>query len=177
MKRGGPLKRTKPLDGGDPLRRSTPLRSGHSREGKAKPTPKRKSARYTGPTDAMRDAVLERDNYTCQRCGLYLPNSGRPYSLQHRLPRGRRRTEANTMVNLVTLCGDATSGNLAGANHCHAHVESFRLRAVREGWLVPSGIDPTDWPVKRFGQEWSMPGDTWTECEPHPDQEHWGLAA
>jgi hypothetical protein len=97
--------------------------------------------------------------------------------LQHRLPRGRRSKEANTMVNLVTLCGDATSGNLAGANHCHAHVESFRLRATREGWLVPSGIRPEDWPVKRFGAEWSMPGNTWVECEPHPDQQDWGLAA
>lgn len=168
MKRGGPLKRTKPLDGGDPLRRSIPLRSGPSREGKAKPAGKR--ARYTGPSQKLRQAVLERDDYHCQRCGRAI-GSG-PYSLQHRLPRGRRSTDANTMVNLVTLCGDATH-----PDYCHSHVESFRLRAVREGWLVPSGIDPQLWPVKRFGQEWSMPGDTWTECEPHPDQEHWGLAA
>jgi hypothetical protein len=156
VKRGGPLKRT------------TPLRA--KAGPKRKPVPKQKAARYTGPSAKLRKAVLERDQFHCQRCGRAI-GSG-PYALQHRLPRGRRTIDANVMANLVTLCGDATN-----PDYCHSHVESFRLRAVRDGWLVPSGIDPAGWPVKRFGQMWSMPGEDWTECEPHPDQETWGLAA
>jgi hypothetical protein len=168
MKRGGPLKRTKGLDGGEPLRRSTPLRSGHSREGKAKAVAAAKRPRYTGPSPALRLQVLQRDDYTCSRCGLTV--DGKPYSLQHRLPRGRGGT--NTLANLVTLCGDATH-----PDYCHSHVEQFRARATREGWLVPTGIDPATWPVLRFGDHWSMPGESWVECEPHPEQQHWGTAA
>jgi hypothetical protein len=174
MKRGGPLKRSTPLK---PKRWVQRACSGKPGSAKRKP-------RDTGPSKKLRDAVLERDSYTCQRCGRYLPNSGLPYSLQHRLPRGRRRTDANTFANLVTLCGDATSGDLAGSDHCHAHVESYRRRATREGWLVPSGINPEDWPVLRFGEHWSMPGEPdengqngWVECEPYPGQQTWGTAA
>jgi hypothetical protein len=131
---------------GGPLRRST-----------AKP----KAARYTGPPTALRHQVLERDDWTCARCGLTV--DGKPYSLQHRLPRGRGG--ANTLANLVTLCGDATN-----PDYCHSHVEQFRQRATREGWLVPTGIRPEDWPVLRFGQAWEMPGKDWVEVEPHPMQ-------
>jgi hypothetical protein len=161
------VKRT-PLNRGDkPLKRSSSLRStGNGQAGKA--APKRKATRYTGPTAAMRKAVLERDDFTCTRCGLTI--HGKPYSLQHRLPRGRGGT--NTMANLVTFCGDATH-----PDYCHSHVEQHRARATREGWLVPTGITPEQWPVLRFGQEWSMPGESWVECEPHPIQIDMGAAA
>jgi hypothetical protein len=71
----------------------------------------------------------------------------------------------HTLANLVLLCGDALF-----PGYCHSEVESYRLRATREGWLVPMGIAPEDWPVLRFGQTWSMPGESWAECEPHPLQ-------
>lgn len=156
-----------PLNPGDkPLQRKTPLRSGHSREGKAKPT---KRARYTGPTPAMRKAVLERDEFHCTRCGRDLLNSGLPYSLQHRLPRGRGGT--NTLANLVSLCGDATTPDC-----CHSEVESYRRRATAEGWLVPTGTAPEEWPVLRHSG-WALPGESWSECEPHPMQLDMGTAA
>lgn len=147
-----------------PIQRKTPMQSGSQRARAAKP----KAARYTGPTKSLRLEVLERDDYTCCRCGLTI--HGKPYSLQHRLPRGRGGT--NTLANLVTFCGDATH-----PDYCHSHVEQWRARATREGWLVPTGIRPEDWPVHRFGQLWSMPGEGWVECEPHPMQVEMGSAA
>jgi hypothetical protein len=171
VKSGDPLKRKTPLNPGKGLARTSPLRSaGNGREGKAKAAPK-KSARDTGPTKAMRDAVLRRDDFTCQMCGRDITG---PHSLQHRLPRGRGGT--NTMCNLVTVCGSATTPDM-----CHDDIENqARKRATREGFLVPSSplITPENWPVLRFRDHWSMPGETgWTECEPHPDQLTWGLAA
>jgi hypothetical protein len=110
----------------------------------------------------MRDAVLQRDDYACQRCGRDISNF--PYSLQHRLPRGRQGT--NTLANLVTVCGSATT-----PDSCHDWMEhQARRRATAEGWLVPSGIAPESWPVLRFGDLWSMPGTSWVEVEPHPNQ-------
>lgn len=133
-------------------------------------TDKRKTQRYTGPTEKMREAVLARDDYTCQRCGRDISNQ--PYSLQHRLPRGRGGT--NTMCNLVTVCGSATTPDM-----CHDDIENqARLRAAREGWLVPNGYTPEVWVVKRFGESWEMPGEKgWVECEPNPDQLGYRLAA
>ncbi len=142
------------------LKRKTPMQSGYRLDSVARPV-QPKAARYTGPPTVLRREVLERDSWLCQRCGLTV--DGKPYSLQHRLPRGRGGT--NTLANLVTLCGDATH-----PDYCHAHVEQFRRRATREGWLVPTGISPEDWPVLRFGQAWEMPGEDWAEVEPHPMQ-------
>jgi hypothetical protein len=150
------------------LTRSAPMRrtAFPARSSAPKPNAKPKTARDTGPTKATRDAVLARDSHTCQRCGRYLP--GLPYSLQHRLPRGRQGS--NTMANLVTVCGSATTPDM-----CHDWMEhEARQRATAEGWLVPSwrGVTPENWPVLRFGQLWSMPGVTgWTEVEPHPLQQ------
>jgi hypothetical protein len=134
-------------------------------------SPKRKP-RDTGPSKKMRDAVLQRDDHTCQRCGGDL--GGKPYSLQHRLPRGRGGT--NTMCNLIAVCGSATTPDM-----CHDDIEhQARKQATREGFLVPSSphITPESWPVLRFRDHWAMPGEAgWVECEPHPDQLTWDLAA
>lgn len=106
----------------------------------------------------LRALILERDDYTCTRCGQPLRDDD--YSLQHRLPRGRGGR--HTPENLVAMCGSATNGG------CHAIVESYRARATMEGWLVPSGIDPAAWPVLRDGT-WLQPTATgWIPAEPHP---------
>jgi hypothetical protein len=170
------VKRT-PLKPGKPLQRRTELRStstlkrtGTTKSRKAstapavdaKPKPA-KAARNTGPTKKMRDAVLARDEYACQRCGRSI--IGQPYSLQHLLPRGRGGK--NTMRNLVTVCGSATTPGM-----CHDHIEhQERRQAAWEGWLVPNGVDPDTWPVKRFDQRYAIPGiDGWTPAEQDPLQ-------
>lgn len=117
----------------------------------------------------LRNAVLRRDDNSCQRCGLSL--YGRDYSLQHRDPRGMGGSRSkHTMANLVALCGTATTG-------CHGDVESFREDARRDGWLVPDGVDPEEWPVRRFGKRYEQPGERWTPAPPHPRQVEMGAAA
>lgn len=129
-----------------------------------------KSPRYTGPTTKMRKAVLVRDDYTCQRCARDIRSC--PYSLQHLLPRGRGGK--NTMRNLVTVCGSATTPGM-----CHDFIENQeRRQATWEGWLVPNGIEPDDWPVKRFGRLYEKPGETkWDLSTQHPLQAEMELAA
>lgn len=79
----------------------------------------------TGPTKAERDAIVERDQYTCQRCYRSLP--GEVYSIHHRVPRGRGGD--NRMSNMVSLCGSGTTG-------CHGWIESNRIAATDLGWLI-----------------------------------------
>jgi 5-methylcytosine-specific restriction endonuclease McrA len=176
------LRRTKLKPGDKPLQRHTELRSSsslkrtgakkpHKASASTMPAKATKAPRYTGPTTKMRNAVLARDDYTCQRCARDIRNC--PYSLQHRLPRGRGGK--NTMANLVTMCGSATTPGM-----CHDHVENReRAQARIDGWLVPSDINPEEWPVRRFGhEEYQMPGETgWTPAERHPLQAEMELAA
>lgn len=165
-KRAQPLKRTGTLPRGAPLKRTGFANRGASTLKRT--VKKTKPPRYTGPTKRMRDAVLLRDNHTCQRCARRI-GSG-PYSLQHILPRGRGGK--NTMRNLVTVCGSATS-----PGGCHDEIEhQQRAQATLEGWFVPNGIDPEVWPVLRFRRDWQMPGEPtaessgWEPAEPHPLQ-------
>ena len=67
------------------------------------------------------------------------------------------------MANLVTLCGSATT-------LCHGHVESYRVEATVEGYLVPMGRTPEEWRVLVLRQRWQQPGDGWEDATPHPDQ-------
>lgn len=125
---------------------------------------------------AIRDAVLERDAYSCVRCGRYLVDTIR-YGLQHRRPRrvGGSRL-LHTMANLVTLCGW-----VGDAGTCTDHVEEQdRAGGRRDGWLVPHGVTPEEWPVLRWtaaGHEWQQPGEQWTPATPHPRQLEMGAAA
>lgn len=163
MKRTAMPQRTKPMP-------RTALKSKADAGTSLKRTGTTKPPRYTGPTKKMREAVLVRDKYTCQRCGRDITRQ--PYSLQHLLPRGRGGK--NTMRNLVTVCGSATTPGM-----CHDFIEhQQRYQATWEGWLVPNGVNPDDWPVKRFGQQYAKPGaDGWTPAEQHPLQAEWELAA
>lgn len=124
----------------------------------------------------LRQAVLKRDSWTCQRCNRMIGDEYQffvPYSLQHRDPRGMGGSKLrHTKANLVTLCGDAL---LPG--YCHSHVESQREESRREGWLVPDGVKPEEWPVLRFGETYQLPGDEWVPAKPHPRQVEMGAAA
>lgn len=112
----------------------------------------------------IRMAVLERDEFLCQRCGLWIGELTW-YSLHHRDPRGAGGTALpDTMPNLVTLCGTGTTG-------CHGYVESNRTESYEFGWLVPNGVTPEEWPVRRFGEEqYQQPTDEWLAVQPHPWQ-------
>jgi hypothetical protein len=121
MKRSS-LQRTTGLRAKAPIKRGTP-----------------KAPRYvdTGPDDETKELVKQRANYGCQRCGL-----ARGQVIHHRDPRGAggsSRPEVNAASNLVWIC-----------HQCHERVESKRLEAVGEGFLIPDGLHPSDVPVHLF---------------------------
>lgn len=112
----------------------------------------------------LRDMVIERAGWCCDRCGRYLP--GQPYSLQHRRARGRggRRVGAHTPANLVVLCGSATT-----PGSCHFRVESReRTEAYAQGFAICGELArPEDVPIYRHLTHWVIPGDgVWIESEP-----------
>lgn len=119
----------------------------------------------------LRDAVLERDDWTCQRCGRVIGDEYQffcGYSLQHRDPRGMGGSKLrHTYANLVTVCG-------TGTTMCHGYMESHRTESYRDGWLVPNGETPEEWPILRFGETYQSPGlepgDEWTPAKPNPRQ-------
>jgi 5-methylcytosine-specific restriction endonuclease McrA len=89
-----------------------------------------------------RAIVLARDSNTCQRCGANLLY--KLASIQHRRPRGAGGSAwVDIPSNLVLLCGSATSPG------CHAHVETHRVDALADGWLIPklSSKHPSEVPL------------------------------
>lgn len=89
------------------------------------------------PTAAVRELVLERDDYHCLGCGQDV-RGVRWYSLQHRRARGQGGK--NTADNLVTACGSATTG-------CHWVMEQRAEEMIARGFVVWSWQDPQDVPV------------------------------
>jgi hypothetical protein len=184
MKQRKPMPRGKPLVRHTPMpRASAPLRRSPMPRGSAGPSPSDGPTPHPrGPVkprvessvipSAIRAAVLERDSYSCQRCGRYLVDTIR-YGLQHRRPRGAGGSRLlHTMANLVTLCGWTTDPGT-----CTAWVElEDRVRAAAEGWLLPHNlrtVTPEEWPVLRWtaaGHVWQQPGEQWTAAEPHERQ-------
>lgn len=93
----------------------------------------------------VRDAVRERDNYSCVACGKSI--IGRPYSLQHRRARkagGSRLPWIDQPQNLITVCGTATTPD------CHwKRMESRPTDAKDLGYVISEWpeIDPRFIPV------------------------------
>lgn len=122
------------------LRRRTPALK---RNTGRKALPRR---RDTGPSAAVRRTVLERSGGWCERCGTALHDGHQwiaPHSIHHRRARGMGGTTdpvTNTVVNLLLLCGTGTTG-------CHGWVESNRLEAIRDGYLLAQSDDPGYVPV------------------------------
>ncbi len=111
-----------------PLARKTPL---------SRTAGKHRARRDTGPDRATRALVLRRDAWSCVRCGM--PVTGRRYSLQHRKRRSQGGT--NDPRNLITVCGDGTTG-------CHERIDSRRDPADEAaGYTVRSWDDPALVPV------------------------------
>ena len=102
------------------------------------------SRRNTGPTKDVVELVLERDGYTCVRCGHPITGErGVGWSLQHRIPRGMggsKDERLNLPANLIVLDGSGTTG-------CHGDVESNRAAARAFGYLVWRSLDPAEVPV------------------------------
>lgn len=86
----------------------------------------------------VRSDVLERDDFTCQRCKISI--LGRAYSLHHR--KGRRGEDSHSRANLVVLCGSGSTG-------CHGHVHGHPNEAYSSGFMIHRlGFDdPADVPL------------------------------
>ena len=143
-----PLERKTPLTAKTGLRRTTPLQQSSAgiqpgaRASLTRKAPMRTSApRDPGPSGAVVEAVLERDRYSCLRCGYGIgPNErGRRWSLHHRLRRAQGPD--HTPQNLILLCG----GSEAGGCHGFVHANPEESRAA--GWLLRGRMEPLAVPV------------------------------
>jgi len=112
--------------------------------------PRRKPAKGSkGVSKEVRAQVLSRAAYKCERCGIPL-SQGFYYSLHHRTPRGMGGTKAerlNLPSNLVAICGSGTTG-------CHGFIESNRVMADDEGWLVSRYEESAEIPLFIYGVGW-----------------------
>ena len=95
-----------------------------------------------------REVIYQRAGRCCERC----PKSAEGGSIHHRRPRGMGGTKdpaAGGGPNGVLLCGSGTTG-------CHGEVESNRVQAIADGWLVPQGVDPATVPIRHrtLGRVW-----------------------
>lgn len=147
MKRGQPLARRTPLVARTPLvsrselKRTTPLTPGGPLGRNALTTrqPLKRTVRDTGPGRGVRALVAARDRGQCVRCGK------RATSVHHRRNRGKGGTSSastNCASNLVSTCGDGTTG-------CHGWIEHNRAAAEAAGWIVRHGVtSPADVPVQ-----------------------------
>lgn len=124
---------------GGPLRRATPLRSGHSREGRVKPT-KRKvvDGLSAGQLERLaREAVRRRSGGDCEirtdRC------LGRATNFSHRKAEGQGGPWRAS--NGLAACGSGTTGC---HGWCHEHPEEAR----EHGWFVSAFTpDPSQVPA------------------------------
>jgi hypothetical protein len=108
--------------------------------GIARTARKRRPARDTGPSPAVRALVLARDGRACVCCGRSIV--GQPYSLQHR----KRRSQGgdSSPSNLVTVLGTGTTG-------CHERIDSRRDPSDEaKGYTVRSFGNPALIPVMFF---------------------------
>lgn len=118
-----------------PLKRHAGLR--------ARPSTRRGAVRNTGPDAKTRQVVCAREDWRCAACGISV--IGRPYSIQHRIARGMGGTSrpgANTLPNLILLCGSATT-----PGSCHQACEQRDPDMHGRGYWLWSWEDPAEVPV------------------------------
>lgn len=84
---------------------------------------------------AMAAITDTRDEQRCFICRAWLSNWG---SRHHRLLRSRGVLHVPS--NLIDLCGSGTTG-------CHGKVHREIEWATRHGYIVPSGYQPSEWPI------------------------------
>lgn len=83
-------------------------------------------------------ACMGRDEHRCFKCGVILSDSWPGYSHHHR--KLRSQGGADTMENLIMLCGSGTTG-------CHGWVHANPLESRNNGWLVSAYWEPAEVPV------------------------------
>lgn len=96
-----------------------------------KPTPAEERVIYEG--------VTFRDGGVCVKCLRRHPIHG--VNRDHR--QGRGRGGITRPSDLQLLCGSGTTG-------CHGWKTNNPREATRQGYTVPSRIEPSDWPARRF---------------------------
>lgn len=135
------MRRRKPLKRGAGLSRGTGLtrKPQGPRQTPAKPSKSPDLPQW------VREAVYLRSGDRCEvaatnacraRGGWFDGVDGR--SLHHRRPRrmgGTRAIDIHDPANLLAVCGNGTRG-------CHGWIESNRLAAKENGWLLGAGADP-----------------------------------
>ena len=99
--------------------------------------PKRTPLTKAEERDAY-ELVTVRDSGTCQRCR----RSGLVVERDHRQGRDRYNT---TPANLQLLCGP-----FSPEGGCHKWKTEHPAEAYTEGWMVPRGQDPAEWPARRW---------------------------
>jgi len=87
--------------------------------------------------EGVKMAVDTRDEQRCFRCREWIAAGG---SRHHRKLRSRQG--ANTVQNLVLLCG-------SGTTRCHGWVHANVAEATRVGLIVPSWREPENVPILR----------------------------
>lgn len=134
------LNRSSPLRSGVAPVRRTPLLARKVLQKKAAG----KSSRIVGLAPGVTDAVLERDQHSCSRCGDDLHGvRGVGWSVHHRRPRrmgGDRRPETSLPANLLAVCGSGSTG-------CHGWIENHRTAAHALGLLLAADEVPAAVPV------------------------------
>ena len=96
----------------------------------------------TGFSKQVRDTILARANGGCELCHFHHPEQ-----IHHRRPRGAggsKAADTNQAANGLALCAE-----------CHRMVESDRVAALANGWLVRQGFDPAEVPVVLRGM-WAV---------------------
>jgi hypothetical protein len=86
---------------------------------------------------SVRQMIIEREGGRCARCSASIIDGGQ---IHHRRPRGMGgalyREATNLPGNGVALCAD-----------CHRWVESERMEAMVDGWVVAAWRLPAEVPV------------------------------
>jgi len=129
-----------PLNPGSGLRRTSiqAQRAGReslSARGTGKSAPRRESV-PVGPSNEVRDAVIERERHSCLICGYGVgpDERGRRWSLHHRLRRAQGPD--HSIQNLILLCGGSE------ADGCHQRVHRDVDDARAGGWLLKGRMEP-----------------------------------
>ena len=99
-------------------------------------------------SDTVRNLVLTRGNYRCERCHEDFLWSG--VSVHHRRPRmmgGSKNELLHLPANLIALCGSGVTG-------CHGWVESNRFKAREMGFLILKVESAEDIPFQDKNDIW-----------------------